>query len=549
MASTPTVTAPAAAAPSSAPASAPSSSSTPTPVTAPVTAPGGGAPPVVPATPAAVETPTTTEAPAAVAPKIKGPEPKQSDYPGRVDEFLDAHHKWDQEEGEAPPEVEAPAAETTEPAKEGTKEPAAEAEPAEMAEPVTVTPEVVNEWMKKDPALKAAIEANPEVKNQMFKLARTNARAAPILEILPTVEAAQFAADESNKSVTMRSAFKHSIDNPETFPQAFDLFSHEFMIVDDKGAPILDGNKNPTFSKDYDLMMSHIINTDLDQEITRATARVKETDDENDNVYLEALKFVKEEKAKRAKGPQAPDPETLTPAQLAWQKRMEADLAARGEKLDSATKTQTAAEKKAERDTYTTNVNRKIGSAIGKRLDQFVSEKAAENVFLPSYVTDVKDPVTGQSSFGMQVYDDFMRATVGVVDPKTGVRQGGVAFIRQHLEMLESLPPSADAEKQRVDYTLQLIDDHMPGIMDKHLRQIQRREIADRAKRSGSFEKRKEVAPPEPAGGNAVQPKTFTEESAMAQARATIEKKFPDADRLERVEKTLIEKNRLMHGR
>jgi hypothetical protein len=500
------------------------------------------------ATPAAVETPA--EVPV-VAPKVKGPEPKQSEFPG-IEEFLDAHHKWDQEEGEAAPEaVSAPLAEEGKPANAETteEEKKAETEPVEMAEPVTVTPEVVNAWLQKDPAFKAAVEASPEIKRQLFAMARVNAKAAPIMEIYPNVEAAQFANDTSNRSVTIRSGFQRAIDNPETFPQAFEEFASEFAIVDKDGKPVLDQAGKQTYGKDFDMMMSHIVSSDLDSDIARVEALVKTSDDENDNVYLSALKFVKDEKAKRAQGPQAPDPETLTPAQRAWQAQKEAELAARGEKLEAATKTQTAAEKKAERATYTTNVNRKIGSAIGKRLDSFVAEKAAENVFLPSYVTDVKDPVTGQSTFGMQVYDDFMRATVGVLDPKTKQRTGGVAYIRNHLEMLESLPPSADAEKQRVDYTLQLIDDHMPGIMDKHLRLIQRREIADRAKRQGNFEKRKEIAQVEPLGGSAPAPKAFTEESAMAQARDTVDKKYPDIDRVERMEKMLIEKNRLMHGR
>jgi hypothetical protein len=544
MATTPTapVSAPAAVSAPSAPSSSPAS--TP-PVSAPVSAPVAVPPAAVPAI---VEAPgaaaPVVEAPAAAAPVAtpvtKGPEPKQSDFPGDIEAFLDAHHKWDSEEGEAPaaevPAVESPEtkAESKETKPEAEKKD--EVEPVELAEPEAVTPEVVSKWLDKDPALKAAIEASPEVKRQIFAMARINAKLKPMGEIFPTVKSAEFANEKSNAYVTMRSGFTNAIDNPETFPQAFEQFSHEFMVVDKDGNPVKDAAGNQTFGKDYDMLMQHVVNSNLDSTIAAVEALVKVSDDDNDNVYLSALKFVKDEGEKRSKGPQPPDPESLTPAQRAWQEQKEAELRARGEKLQGDEKKQTVAEKKAERLAYTKQVNRKIGGAIGKRLDAFMAEKAAENVFLPSYVTDVKND-QGQSSFAIQIANEF------------NAKVHGVALIRDHLEMLERLPPSPDNEKQRVDYTLQLIDDFMPDIMDKHLRQIQRSDIADRTKRTGNFEKRKDVAQAEPLGGSPVAVQAFTDQTAMEQAQKTVDKNYPNIDRAERVERTLIEKNRIMAGR
>jgi hypothetical protein len=122
-----------------------------------------------------------------------------------------------------------------------------------------------------------------------------------------------------------------------------------------------------------------------------------------------------------------------------------------------------------------------------------------------------------------------------------------VAYLNDQIQALERLPPSPESEQARVDFFNQLIDDFMPDIMERHLRQVQRTEIADRKKREASAEKRKQVASVEPAGGSTVGPQSFTTpETAMAAAYKAVDAKYGDTiDRVKRTELALNEMNRL----
>ena len=146
---------------------------------------------------------TLTRPSAATAPApVAGGEPKQSDFEGDIVSFLEAHNEWERKQGEygeaAPAEV--PAAEA-QPAAEGEEKPWAP-EPEQA-----LTPEALNALAIKSPELQAAFDANPEVKNALFAMARTNAKAAPILEVFPNVESAKFAAEAAGTMVTLRSSF------------------------------------------------------------------------------------------------------------------------------------------------------------------------------------------------------------------------------------------------------------------------------------------------------------------------------------------------------
>jgi hypothetical protein len=534
------VAAPAAPAPS-APASAPASTTTttPTPVTAPAAAPPAAAPPITPPAAPPPLSETAPPPPPAAAPQTPGSEPKASDFPNDAEgqeAFLNAHNQWEREGGTpAPVEETKPPVEETKPAEAETKPAEAETE-EELAEPVAVTPERVNSWLEKSPALKAALEADPVIKGELYQMARINAKAAPILEIMPSPQYAKFANDQANLAVGIRNSFRRSIDSPETFPQAFQQFADQFRIVDEKGDPVLDAAGNETFDRDFHMLMNYPVDSWIDDKLEELKKQAQAGDDEDANMALSAFEFIKTLKAKDDAGPQPPDPATLTPAQRQWQQQMEAELRARGEKLDSSTREQKTAQTKAERAAYTKQVNGKIGHAVGSRLDQWLAEKAQANVFLPSYVTEAKNK-DGQSMFAIQIFNEF------------NAKVQGVAYINEQLAMLERLPPSPENEKARVDFYVALVDDFMPDIMEKHLRQVQRSEIADRKKRKGQFDKRKEVAVAEPVGGSAsASPIVSTEETLLAQAYKNVDAKYPDLLPAERLEKALTEKFRLQRA-
>ena len=81
------------------------------------------------------------------------------------------------------------------------QKPADEQQP-KVAEPdQCLTPEALNALAAKSPELKAAMDASPEVKNALFAMARTNAKAEPVLKYFPNEESAKFAAETSNTMV------------------------------------------------------------------------------------------------------------------------------------------------------------------------------------------------------------------------------------------------------------------------------------------------------------------------------------------------------------
>ena len=512
----------------------------PAPVETPAVAPVSAEPAVPAAEPVAA-------APAAAS----GPaEPKQEDFPGDVVGFLEAHNKWEWDQnGEAKPAEAAPEAA---PVAEVPK-PDAEAKPAEPDQ--SLTPESLNALALKSPELKAALDASPEVKQALFAMARVNAKAAPILEVFPNVESAKFAAEASNTMVTLRTSFMESVDNPESFPEAFAQFADEFRQKDKDGNPAVDAQGNPVYDEDFQMLNDYVVDTyhaiEIDDLKGQIEANQFATQDQRDTAeqVLAALEYVRDWKAGKIGGLEKPNLEGLSPEAKAYYERKEAELAERENALKGNEKTQTVEQRKAERQTYETNVAKKIGGSVGSRLKALVTEDEKAGVFLPSYVTTAKDPKTGISIFAKTLLDQFEEATYGRVDEATGKIIGGVSYIRDQAKMLQRRPPSADAEKARVDFVNGLIDQFLPEIYAKEKRAVQNKDIQDRERRTGNAEVRTQMADREPSGGSAPQPRALDAATAMQQAYQWVDQNFPDAGPAERTEKALIKKNELVGAR
>ena len=549
------VAAPPAAAPAAAPVAAASVPATPasTPVAA-VEAPAGGAgtPPV-----ARAAAPGDTLSPA--APAAKGAEPKQSDFEGDIVSFLDAHNAWEREQEGAAPDGEAaavdPAAVVEKPAEADPNAPAEEKPPV-AAEPVEAfTPETLNALVAKSPELQAAMDASPEVKNALFAMARTNAKAAPILEVFPNVESAKYAADAANTVVSLRTGFLEAVDIPEHFPDAFAQFADEFMVKDKDGKPVLDAGGNPTYGEDFQMLNDYIVDSyhgveisDLEAQLAAGQFHTEEAREQAD-MALQAFKFIQDWKKGAASGEKKPDLSGLSPEARAYYEAKEAEIAAREEALGGKAKAQTAEQKKAERANYETAVATKVGGSVGKRIQTMIDEKEKVGAFIPSYVLKAIDPATGISVFAKTLLDKFEESTYGRKDRATGKIIGGVAYIRDQAAMLRNRLPSPEAEAARVDFFNRLIDEHLPAIFDRQFREIQRTEISDREKRQGKSAVREQLAEREPrAGGSAGTPKSLTPQDAMKQAYEWVDQNFPDADQRERTAKALMKKDEMLRS-
>lgn len=540
---------------SAAPAAPAVSSPSPAPVSAPST-PAPAAPSTTETAPV-IAPPSVDSAPA--TPSSKPPVPKQEDFPRDIEGFLNARNAWEREHGDIPEEILTETGPVDAPAEtipvEGETQPA-DGETADEEKPWApepdkdFTPEAVNELIKAKPERQAMLDADPELKNALFSMARVNSKAKGLLEIFPNTEAGQFASETSNKFVSVRGGFLDSIDNPEGIGTAFDALAQEFIERKADGTPELDPAGNPVYGQDFHMLCDHVVDSYLDLELGDLEEQIQRGQFANEgqreyaDQVLQAIQFLKEFRKGENK-PAAFDASALPEPARQELARREADLAEREAKLNGNEKTQTAEQRKAERDAYETNVSKKIGGAVGQRLKTMLEDKAKDGIFVPSYVTSARDPETGISLFAKNLLDKFQEATYGRVDKKTGKVIGGVAHIRNQAEQMKRLPVSAQNEQARVDFHMRVIDDFFPGIFDKELRSLQQQDIADRQKRGGHAKTREQMAEREVRGGTAPTPQSLTPEQAMKQAYEWVDKTYPDATAAERFEKALTRKNQL----
>ena len=387
-------------------------------------------------------------------------------------------------------------------------------------------------------------------------MARTVAKLEPIGKIFPNVESAEYAADAAGRFTNHRVNFLEAADNPENFPKAYESFAEEFIEKGPDGKPLLDAGGNPVYGDDFQMLNDYIVDTYHDVEIADLRAQVEanqfKSDEEREgaDMALQALEYIKNWKKGQATGEfKKPDLSGASEEVKAYYEQKEREIAEREAALSGKEKTQTAAERTAERQTFETEIVRSVGGSVGKRVANLVAEKEATGAFIPSYILNAKDPETGIPIFAKNMLDQFEEATYGRVDRATGKIIGGVALIRNQATMLARRPPSPEAKQARLDFMSRLVDEHLPGIFDKNFRELQNQDIEDRKRTQGNVKAREALTTPEPRAGSTPAPKTLDPAAAMTSAYAWVDKEFPDLTPAQRTEKALIKKNELLGNR
>ena len=507
------------AAPSSPASSAPSTpSSTPSPEVA--SPPSSGAPPVEAA----------GAAPASAAPGVKA-EPNSSDFPETADglmEFSKAYQQWEREQqgtAEAVPEVAADAAKLAE--ELATEEKPAAEQPAVVEsdeEAPALTPEAISKLETETPELKTFFDAHPAVKGQFYKLARENARIAPIAEMFTNVDSAKFALDTSNRTVAIKTAFMQAAEDPTKIDAAFEAFSDEFAETDKDGNFVVDAEGNKTYAPDYYAHLDHVATGFLDGEIAVAKEALESGKITSERVknhlqaVVDAATYLKEAKAKDFLDLDKPDDIEMSPEQKQWFDARDAELKRREEESGVRQKTQQTAARQQAIQAHNQASSKAIASEFGARLDAIIGEKVAAKVALPMFALKLVNPSTNVSYFAQSIWDSFIAGVKK--DPR----------ISMDIARLETLPPGEDSQRQRVEYFRQLREDenspvNIGRLVNRETAKLQKEERAERSKSAAVEDKARAGVTPEPSGSSAPKPVgPLDTKAAYEKARELVEK-------------------------
>jgi hypothetical protein len=538
--------------------STPAASSSPAPAASPAPAPATPAS-QAPGEPAAQPSGQQPAAAAGQQSAAAAPprEPKGTDYPQTEDglaQFVREHDDWAQQNPEAYAKAH-PGLATSAEEKQDT-EPGAEdkqaADAAKVEEPgkaaeVGPLPQEFEAAIANDPALKAALEANPAAQTLIMDAARKLEAARPVLEIVPTVDDARFMATNANTMLDLRHNALLGIESPEARQGFWTGLKSQFVETDDKGNQVMDAQGRPVLGKDYDAcLLTPAANEKLTGKLTQINAVVAELTEKLKGHYpseaakaadqkrlddlkddSEAIGWVTEMLKLEGQGDTALPalPADATPEQKKFQERLERER-------DELRKEREAAGKGAQTNTVKAfESEQRIGwqREVGKGIDQYLAEARERGEVIPDYILQERwiDPATKQPT-------QFPRLAVTILGEYDNTVMG-MTRERNEIQRLERLGPAGRALREA--NAARLRKDYLTPIIQKHVKAIQdgiRQSTAAEAKRRGEIAK---VARTEPQSGATpgAQPQlTEAQLTEKAQALAQSDPRWRSADQDER---------------
>jgi hypothetical protein len=490
---------------------APASVATPAPEATPVATPAVSTP--------AVETPAVSTPAAETTTAVTAkPEPKQADYDD-AGQFLTEHRLWENEQEAKPEEiVEAKPEELkTEEAKPEDKP--AEEIPNPLAKEETLTPQALNEILGTDAGLKAALDANPKAKGQIFSMARKLAEIEPIAELFPDKESAVFAVETSNQFVGLKTQIMRA-ETPEAINGAVDSFIDQWKIVDDKGQAVVDEDGSPKYAEDLYSFMDGITGRYVEssvktlEESLAAGAYRTDADKEQAEGYLLAFQMVKEYED-GLKAPESSKIDLMSVPEGEARTRLEQikkDLEARENALEEKTKGQTKEARTAEKKQYQTQFETGLGTRLINQVRSRIEFLEKGGVTIPRYVLEAK----GQDGIPV-LFSNVLAAVKNKMKGNAKYNEDAVRY--------ELLPPSEKALTSRLEFHDKALAAILPKIVDDEVRKVLG-DTADGIKKAADrAEKQAGNASIEPSGSPA-RPKALTQEEAHAKARETVEAKY-----------------------
>jgi hypothetical protein len=495
------------------------------------------------------------------------PEPKPTDF-GRDEEgivkFIQAHDQWAQDhpeeaaaavaaraaaEGIVPPEGQAP-----EPVKVEEPAPPAEAPPA-----TEKLPEAFDAVVQKDPALKAALEANPEAQKLVMEAARTSAAAAPVLAIVPTVEAAQFMAGHANTALDIRHNMLMGIENPAAAEAGFNGLVSQFIETDDKGIAMKDAAGKPVYGKDLDIgLLTPGTKMKLGGMLEQTLQQIKDLETKTKGVYptqaakdadlaalddanytRDAFNYVMSLLSPAEDGGLPALPPDATPEQKATQERLERQMAEFRAEREAAGKGAQAKDIQTFENTLRLDWQREVG----KGLDDHLAAMKARGEYIPDYIVTRKwvDPTSKQEtsfpSLAVEILNEFDSRVMGIPTERAELQR------LQRLGRPGEQQRKANAARLRVTYLGPIIQRHVTEIQNG-LRESQ---AAEEARRSAAGTVAR-VEPTTTGAGGAPAALTDAQIEEKATAMVKADPRWAAADQEERAAIMMTARTRVKYG-
>lgn len=398
------------------------------------------------------------------------------------------------------------------PAAEAPKDPAA-------ANVEAATPQALDEVFTKNPALKAAFDADPAAKETLMATARAAEAAKPMLALLPTIEDAKLAVEQSSKFLDIQHKFAMSTDIPELGEAGFNDLVDLFTARDDKGA-VLQQNGKPVMNESWDFLTRKILGGGITAAVGAAEARVESlkaqvaagtaTQDKlTDAEYeLAALKFSGQHMLREEDEFALPELDAnATPAQKAFQEKLR-------QQADEAKKTQAAGSKAtraAAAAAFETKMDTAYRTGVGRYLDTEIKARRDRGEYIPDIVLTQKwiDPATRQPT---TVSDFAMRMKLGLDE-----KMLSIPTIRTELLRLTQM--GAAGEAARVAAYDKYRNLYLPGLVNAYLDEVQGGVRQMAGQRQQQAQRVAEVARVEPVStGSAPAPTALKGEALEARA-------------------------------
>lgn len=481
--------------------------------------------------------------------------PKAEDFPNTaqgLEDFVEAKERW---RAENPDAAEAPAPDAVQPGEQPARaeaQPEAPKPPEAPAAVQPVLPQALDERLNANPALKAALEADPQTRDMLMATARAAEAARPVLELIPTVEDAKFYTQQTNQFLDLQHKLAMAADVPALGEQGWNDFVGLFQVVDDQGKPVVDAAGRPQLAESFNFLTRKVSQGAMTAATEDAKGRLDAMqqklglaglDDAQRTAKLATLGAADREALDDAqydyaalryaaallnKDPEEnelpPLPAGATPEQIAFQKKLEEQLEQQQQ--------QRGANQKAQRQQQRAQLETRMRLDFGKGVGDYCQTELAARRERGEYVPDaiLNQPWLNPQTRQATEFPDFpMRMAFALTAKIQANPQDNRRW--QDLEL-----KGPQAEQQRVAFHQEMRQKYLPGLVNDYLDTLTKgvREMVDqRAARQQRVQQVARVEPNTVAGAPA--PARMNAEQ-VEQRAAELLKANPEYQRASRVD-------------